>query len=499
MQGLAPDIQDSKKNIVQPSDDSEIQQELQFFELHAEVVDPLAFTPEMRRLGKIEFKDWHKNTEPGPNTIITGEDATPGYIRHRADMLQEQEPKRIEVIAKRKRADRERKEHAALKNKQRALDFFGFGEQFDSWMQNPFIIKSKRQAKKQSKEHSKERRCVLRKFPSRETRDKYALLSRGVLHRIRLESAVRNNNDQHGDCEGPKPLESAIGNNNNQRGDCGGNKPLESAIGNKEYLHGDCGGNKLIKMTFLLFCWVITACQILAFHFLVHPPLMLMHFIQSAIALLFVTTKRIFATCKGFFMSNRKDASVDFHGNVSHARSEEAVVMDAKMLQVIVHVTYESRNIAKLLLTVDSELTCTDILSLLELPNRKSLNTAFVFKGRFISPNSSLAELEVQVKDELYIFCLERGGTKNGSFKLFDRPYHTFLDSVDKRLVSEFLFFLKMFDVPCTNTFSLTSAGIQMCWTEKGQRNCVYGFQDVLISTNSPIPKSPAKLLMKSF
>jgi hypothetical protein len=175
--------------------------------------------------------------------------------------------------------------------------------------------------------------------------------------------------------------------------------------------------------------------------------------IRSAFAMLIVTGKVLFQ--RGFFVSKVCDSSVDCHDNFSQApespnvqestvihggfepKQADFIIVDR--IQVILHVIRETTFIT-MSLEVTLQSTCADIELLLNIPNQTRMITRFTFKGTFLPPNSSLAELGVRNRDELNILCLQRGGTKGhkGRFKEFDGPFRVFLNSVDENLGSEF-------------------------------------------------------------
>jgi len=117
-----------------------------FLELRAVEKDPLAFTPEMRKLGKqLHYK----------NLV---QENSPGFKLHCETMRLEQENKAKKLVPRKAHAARMLQEYNKSKNLQLALNLFGYGEDFNRWLQSPWTIKSKKQLKKDQRGSNKSKK-----------------------------------------------------------------------------------------------------------------------------------------------------------------------------------------------------------------------------------------------------------------------------------------------------------------------------------------------------
>jgi hypothetical protein len=488
-------------------------------EQEAEVKDPLAFTPEMRRLGKIEFQGWYRR---GEQKNSNPDD--PGYNIHRAHMKKQQAVKKVILDARKKRVEFERIQFKERQELQRALDRFWFGDELNTWIQNPWRIKQSKQLKKDQRvggHISQGRQLAQQRRSARANRDVmhgnsgrlsmtfpffvlcylpffvlcYLCMSDSLLllgctalcemltHEVRYVLHVSKYQiKKRFDClrQMMKYCDQGYGRPRSQR--IPWSQRRQSAKANGGDQHGNGWENERYKIAFNLLVCLTFSLLLLNWFDPEMPGLfrrtspeptwarlpghsfesLLMETIvsvflfvltESAVAMLIVTGKVLFKRC--FFVSKDTDSSVDCRDDVSQAPESPNVLVSTGIhggfeikkahfivqdrIRVILHFIRETTSIT-MVLDVTVQSTCKDIELLLSIPNQTKMITCFTFKGQFISPNSSLAELGVRYGDELNFICLQRGGAKGakGRFKEFDGPFRVFLNSIDENLGSEF-------------------------------------------------------------
>jgi hypothetical protein len=426
------------------------------FELHAEVKDPLAFTPDMRRLGKKLFFRWSRRRDQ--ETKIPVHEDNAAFNLHCERMKLEQARKKIKLDKQIMRADREYREYKNRKNLQRALDLFGYGEELTRWMKNPWVIKSSKQFKNDQRDRYHIPRTNCNSIP----------------HSARADGG--------GNCNSiPEPV----------REDGGGNKTNRNRI------------KQTIKIIYrwLLLCYLfwLLPCYLCmpqpgAYQIPLHEEKSLFLLLQDSFALVMSQTRKCFYYLSllfpidmtrllmyiqivmypiGLFLlfqidmtwllmyiqivmyqigkvfvngqtdsvKKYSDACFQSISKLSFAwtvaESKHKNRDDIDRLQLVICVIRGSRYHSKVLL-VDPWMTCLEIGLLFGIEFKVLEESGILCNGKFVSKTSLISELELSNGDGLTIICLERGGTKDNEFKKFDNSVIKFMKSVDEKLYESF-------------------------------------------------------------